>query len=244
MSGVNMKEKKILLSIEKDDFIKKLTFHSDEEKSRCLTYLDLKGISYHVILANYIGLNSKGKIEYKKIANLYKYDKRVRHILYKYLSALEEGIRGFISNTYSNDLNRLKKMSKPIFNSIQKGSSLTNELENLEFSGLINLSKKMDKKRLTQLYGETANLKANLNAVRELRNAVSHHRMLFLYEDFENCFVNGNKSNSLTANIQNIYQLLNPYFKEFFKTKINESCNDTEDFQFKYSLPKKAILHI
>lgn len=244
MTGVNIKEKKVLLSITKEEFIKKLTFHSEDEKTRCLNYLDLKGLSYHVVLANFIGFNSKGKIEYKKVSNLYKYDKRIRNILYKYLSALEEGIRGFISNTYSNDLKKFKKLSKRIFDLIQQGSSLTKELENLEFNKLIDLSMKLDESLLIQLYGSVDNLEANLNAVRVLRNTVSHHRMLFVYEDFEICYIDGIECNSLIDNIRNLHQLLKPYYKEFFKDAINRSCTDEEDSQFKYSLPIKAVLSI
>ncbi|MBU1020206.1 MAG: hypothetical protein KJ847_03255, partial [Firmicutes bacterium] len=72
----------------------------------------------------------------------------------------------------------------------------------------------------------------------------SHHRMLFVYEDFEICYIDGNECNSLLDNIRNLHQLLNPYYKEFFKKAINESCTDEDDNQFKNSLPKKSILLI
>jgi len=88
------------------------------------------------------------------------------------------------------------------------------------------------------------NLVSNLTAVRVLRNTVSHHRMLFVFEDFESCIINDTESNSLIDNIRNLHQLLNPYYKEFFKKAINNSCTDDEDSQFKYSLPLKAILEI
>ncbi|OHE49938.1 MAG: hypothetical protein A2518_03355 [Tenericutes bacterium RIFOXYD12_FULL_36_9] len=38
------------------------------------------------------------------------YDKRIRYILYKFLSALEEGIRGYISNHY-NSMDKIKSLS-------------------------------------------------------------------------------------------------------------------------------------
>lgn len=68
--------------------------------------------------------------------------------------------------------------------------------------------------------------------------------MLFVYEEFEICFINGIECNSLIDNMRNLHQLLNPYYKEFFKKAINESCTDEDDVQFKNSLPKKALLSI
>ena len=47
----------------------------------------------------------------------------------------------------------------------------------------------------------------NLQAVKELRNCIGHHKFLKTYE-FKMCTVNGNKSNSLENNIKNLIQLL------------------------------------
>ena len=58
--------------------------------------------------------------------------------------------------------------------------------------------------------------------------------MLFVYEDFEICYIGGVECNSLIDNIRNIHKLLNPYYKKFFEKDINESCFDDEDGQFKY----------
>jgi len=239
----SISNKKLSLSASVSTFLSSMIFSSDEEKDDCIKYLNLKGISYHTVLANYIGFDKKNKIEYKKIAVLYKYDKRVRNILYKFLSALEENIRAFISNIYSNNLNQIK--NKTILKNISNGSSLSKELENLEFSKLLNLSKtlykKMSPELKKELYGNMneENLDINLDAVRELRNAVSHHRILCVYEEFEECFVDNQKVDSLIHNIKNLYNLLNPYYQEFFKEQINNSCNDFKDL-----LPQKAILII
>ena len=54
MSGSSTKEKKLLLTISREDFLKRLIFHSEEEKNRCIKYLDLKGVSYHAVLVNYM----------------------------------------------------------------------------------------------------------------------------------------------------------------------------------------------
>lgn len=147
------KEKKLLLTTTKQEFIDKMNFHSDEEKQRCEIYLDLKGVAYHVVLANYIGLNRYGKIEYIKVQNLYKYDKKVRNILYRFLAAFEEGVRAFISNRYNNDFGRINVLSKTLLDSIQDDSSLSKELENQDFYHLMELAMKLTHKEKSEIFG-------------------------------------------------------------------------------------------
>lgn len=243
MSGY--REKKLLLSTTKQEFIDKMNFHNEEEKKRCEIYLELKGIAYHVVLANYIGLNRFGKIEYRKVQNLYKYDKKVRNILYRFLAAFEEGVRAFISNRYNNDFERIDKLSKSLLYSIQEDSSLSKELENQDFYHLMELAKKMTLKEKNEIFGYIDNLESNLDAVRELRNTISHHRLLFVYEDFDFCYLqNGTSGDSLINNINNLIQLIHPYYKEFLKYELNQSCVSKTDPQFKNSLPEKAIINI
>ena len=65
----------------------------------------------------------------------------MRNILYRYLSALEEGLEA-IANRYCGKLDSIKKLSKSIHKSITQGSSLSKELEDLDFNRLMNLTKK------------------------------------------------------------------------------------------------------
>jgi len=235
---------KLSLDISKDDFVSRMEFENEEERDRCFLYLDLKGVAYHTVLVNYIGLNGNGKIQYKRVQNLYIYDKRVRNILYRFLSALEEGIRGFISNKYCGKLDNIKKLSKSIHKSITEGSSLSKELEDIDFNKLMNLTKRLTVKEKRSLFGRIDQLEENLLAVKQLRNAVSHHRMLFVYEDLSECyFEDGTIGDSLMDNIVNLRQLLNPYYREFFTKAINHSSVDEKDLTFETTLPDKAILH-
>lgn len=240
--GYKKKDKKLLLTISKEDFMDRMIIHDEQERVKCIKYLELKGVAYHVVLANYIGLNRNGMIEHRKISYLYQYDKRIRNILYRFLSAFEEGIRAFISNAYSNNLERFKKVSNRIVRLVEQGSSLPKELEELTFKELLDISKKLDKQMLIELYGNIDHLSNNLDAIRELRNTVSHHKMLFVYDDFESCFIDGIEEDNLIANLKNVYQLLNPYYKKFYKEAINNSCIDKKDSLFNSSLPKKAII--
>ncbi len=49
--------------------------------------------------------------------------------------------------------------------------------------------------------------KENLQAVKELRNCIGHHKFLKTYK-FKSCTVDGYQSNSLESNIKNLRQLL------------------------------------
>ncbi|MFA5283384.1 MAG: Abi family protein [Bacilli bacterium] len=242
MTGI--KAKKLSLNLSKDEFIKKMIFHTDDEIERCKKYLDLKGVEYHIVLANFIGLNNHGKVEYKKVSCLYQYDKRIRNILYKYISAFEESIRAFICNKYSQTIDSFKKISESICERISRGGSLSRELEDLDLGKLLNLAKKLSAEEKSRLFGKTEKLSENLNAVRELRNAVSHHRLLFIYEDFETCFIDGKELDSLQANILNLYKLINPYYQEFFKIAINDAIKADDDREFTNAIPKTAIIRI
>jgi hypothetical protein len=236
---------KLSLDISRRDFLSRMEFENPEEQERCLLYLDLKGVAYHVILVNFIGLDEKGRIRYKKIQNMYIYDKRLRNILYKYLSALEERIRAYISNQYREKPESIRRLSKPIYMSLSQGNSLSEQLEDLTFSRLISLTRKLTLDEKIQLFGRTDHLEDNLVAVKQLRNAVSHHRLLFVYEDFFDCHLeDGTLGNSFIDNIMNLCQLLHPYYRGYFKDAINHSCIDEEDPSFESTLPPKAIIHI
>jgi hypothetical protein len=243
MNGTEKKIKKLLLHISKADFMSRMIFDNQKEKERCERYLDLKGVSYHAVLANYIGLDEDGKIEYKKVQNMYVYDKRIRYILYKFLSAFEEGIRGYIANHY-NTIEKIKHLSSKIYIAVADGSSLSKELENFDFNALIQLSQKLQPNDLNILFNENENLEINLQAVRILRNTVSHHRMLFVYEDFGECVIDNTTNDDLTANIVNLSRLINPFYKQFLIESINNAQFDKDDDMFNESLPKYAKLHI
>lgn len=71
-------------------FMKKLIFSNVQEEECCSKYFDLKGVVYYVVLINFIGLDDDGKIKYKIVFDLYKYDKRFRNCLYKFILVFEE----------------------------------------------------------------------------------------------------------------------------------------------------------
>lgn len=233
---MNGKTNKYLnIHITKSNLMKKMIFDNTDEEKHCSKYLDLKGVAYHVVLINFIGLNNDGKIKYKTISDLYKYDKRLRNRLYKFLSAFEEQIRAFIANSFNHGLSTLK-LGENIIANLKNGSNIAFELEDLDFGQLIQIVEKFNDKDLKRMFPNTdEHVIQNLRAIKELRNAISHHRLLLLYDDYETCYINGIGKNDLTSNIKNLVNLISEHYKVFLVEAINDAINDKRDSTFTIS---------
>ena len=73
----------------------------DEDKIRIANYLKTKGIEKHILIKEkLLSWSESGNIEYTKVASTYRYDKRIRLVLFKYLSYLEEFYRAIILDHY------------------------------------------------------------------------------------------------------------------------------------------------
>lgn len=83
-----------------DDFFSLIDIE-ECEKASAKEYIKLRGFQEHVDMAKYLLSFSEGrKPTYKEIATSFRYDKRIRRILYKYLGLLEEYYRAYICNTF------------------------------------------------------------------------------------------------------------------------------------------------
>lgn len=73
----------------------------DEDKNRATNALKSKGVEKHILIKDrLLTWSESDSIEYTKVASTYRYDKRIRYILFKYLSYLEEFYRGVILDNY------------------------------------------------------------------------------------------------------------------------------------------------
>jgi len=222
--------------------MKKMIFSNTAEEKHCSKYLDLKGVAYHVVLINFIGLDEDGRIKYKTISDLYKYDKRLRNRLYKFISAFEEQIRAFIANSFNHGLSTLK-LGENITNNLKNGSNIAFELEDLDFGQLIQIVEKFTEKDLKRMFPKSDGyVIKNLRAIKEVRNVISHHRLLLLYDDYECCYIKGIEKDDLTSNIKNLVNLIDNYYKEFLVETINDAINDKRDSTF--SIPKDLEIKI
>lgn len=198
----------------KDYLINFIDFDSEEEKNDCRFYLDVKGIEIHREIMNYLKfefLDNK-KIKWSVIAKILKNDKKLRDKLYIYLAALEEYIRAYISNKYQNNVNQPfwidgNPLRNKIKTNLKSEKNLFIVLQNTDFGTLINQVKSLPQEDRMEMFDKNVGSDINLEAVAELRNAVSHHKFLMKH-NFKECNVSDTISNSLENNIKNLKQLL------------------------------------
>lgn len=152
------------------------------------------------------------KIKWSIISQKLKEDKNLRYKLYTYLATLEEYIRAYISNKYQGNIHQNfwidgKAPWNKIKTNLQKRPNLFEVLQDTDFGTLINQVKNLPQEDLKEIFDEEVGSEDNLNAVVELRNAVSHHKFL-LTHSFKECKVGNMVSDTLENNIKNLRQLL------------------------------------
>ena len=197
----------------KEELLKQIHCKTDEERQKAESYLEMKGVAFHKAILDYLCQkeNKFVPIEWSDLSKELRSDKALRDIMYKYLATLEEYIRAYISNKYEDNtqqpfwINGRHDHNK-IKNRLESGTPLFKVLEDVDFGTLLKQVKELPRIDRQELFGDVG-INENLDAVRELRNAVSHHKFLQSCE-FKNCNVDGNDSNSLFANIKNLRQLL------------------------------------
>lgn len=199
----------------KEELLAQIHFNNKEERKKAEFYLEMKGIAFHKSILDYLCANC-GKtipVEWSDLSNELRSDKALRDILYKYLATLEEYIRAYISNKYENDaiqqvfwVDESRYDYNKIKTQLVNGKPLSKTLEDVDFGTLIKQVKDLPEFDRKQLFGDVGT-DDNLDAVKDLRNAVSHHKFLRLYS-LKTCNVDGNESDSLFSNIRNLRQLL------------------------------------
>lgn len=99
-----------------------------------------------------------------------------------------------------------QRQEDKIKTNIASGKNLFDVLEDTNLGSLIQQVKNLPDGDKKLLFGD-AYSDNNLGAVKELRNAVSHHKFLARYE-LKFCSINGVEGCSLIDNIKNLRQLL------------------------------------
>ena len=197
----------------KEELLAQIHFNNEKERQKAELYLKMKGIAFHKSILDYLCTNC-GKtipVEWSDLSNALRTDKALRDVLYKYLASLEEYIRAYISNKYEDNIQQTfwingKRDYNRIKTRLESGTPLFKVLEDVDFGTLLEQVKHLPASDRKQLLGDVGSDK-NLEAVKDLRNAVSHHKFLKQY-NFNNCIIDGNSTNSIIGNIQNLRQLL------------------------------------
>ena len=159
-----------------------------EDMVRAEKYLTSKGVESHIAILELLKPYYDGKIDYEYISSTYRYDKRIRNTLFKYLAYLEEYYRALILDRYNEKVDKLN-IHKNLNNKYKLFNDLRISLEEILFSDLKNQIYKI-KKELSDIYLFPSNdyLKENLNAIVDLRNAVMHNKLLVLHHNFKECY--------------------------------------------------------
>jgi len=211
----------------------------EAEKSAAEAYIRLRGLHEHIAMASYLqGFLQRGKPTYKEVATAFRYDKRIRRIVYKYVGLIEEYFRAYLYNTFSSL--QAKVEDEYAFDS--------SYISRILFSQLIDRVWTLDDRYKNELFGNENVLRKNLDALVQLRNAISHNRTLITYDAFsEVTLSDGRVGNSLLLNLCNLYSLLPHEIAISFKREINTARNQgrkKRDNQVRWELPSFLIIKI
>ena len=59
-------------------------------------------------MAEFLQSYKAGKVSYREVATALRYDKRIRRVIFKYIGFLEEKMRAYIANEYSDKVGSLQ----------------------------------------------------------------------------------------------------------------------------------------
>jgi len=236
----------------KQEFLDSVQFTDEKDYARADRALCAKGVEQHIILRDYLLTLSRNKnkpLRYTEVASVYRYDKRIRNCLAKYLSFLEEYYRGIILDNYRFDTN--KSFWSDRFKKILTDNEpyeLNDILTGLGFGDLLiqirGLSRYL---KSDEIRGEfikvNKDTRENLFALNGLRNAVMHNKFLLMFKGYEDTYADGVSDASLRANISNLLNHLPAAVREDCIRKLNECSQERDnDDKTKWDLPKTVIL--
>lgn len=218
----------------------------ETDKDKAEAYIKSKGLFAHMQIKNkMLAWSSDKAIKYSQIASYYRYDKRIRIILYKYIAYLEEYYRAILLDNFS-DSTEQNFWIKIIADKINSGIRLDIILENLGFRSLLNQIKLLPDNLKEYSFNSNKPIRKNIDALIELRNAVMHNKFLLMYRGFSMCyFAKGRKGSTLRDNILNLVNFLPEdvgvnCIKDINACKENRNTEkDTE-----WDLPEQAIVVI
>lgn len=219
----------------------------ENDRERAEKYLKAKGLFFHMQIKNKLLAWTEGQaVRYSQIASYYRYDKRIRNVLYKYIAYLEEYYRAAILDIYFDNTNQ-QFWIKEIEEEIDKEIPLNTILEDLGFRKLIKQMKQMpdEIKRKCDFLDRTR-LNENAEALIVFRNAVMHNKFLLMYRGFEKCyFGKGKNGSTLRDNIFNLISFLPQEVGVKLKEDIN-NCkkNRNREGETKWDLPQQAIVSL
>lgn len=222
------------MNIDYDTFFKKIEIE-EEEKEKAKYFIRTRGLEEHIRMANFLlSFNNGKKPTYKEIATAFRYDKRIRRIIYKYIGFLEEYYRASLCNKF--------KLVKDIVEYEKEGDKpIYDFLSNKLFRELFELILKQNKDFIQEVFERKNIVKCNLYALNDLRDKVSHNYTIITNMNLHKVIFGKIKKATLETNIKNLLYYLPEGIKESFKKEINEAKkvgSKKNDKQVEWDLPK------
>ena len=208
-----------------EDFFARVVI-DDTNKGKAMHYLDVRGISEHIFVAEYLQSLKADKVTYAEVATAFRYDKRIRRIIYKYIGFLEEYIRAYIINKYEDAYSNIS-LTNTVLKNINKSPSFYEAVIGLTFGELISQVLLLPNDDINNLFHCDFS-QQNLRALVGLRNEVNHNRFLLHNKSLRECQVGAIYQCSLYANILNLINHLPDGFAKSFVKEINDAMKLTE----------------
>lgn len=232
-----------------DEFLSTIDISPDELKN-AKRDLFSKGIENHKEIRDMLYSFRRKKVKYSEIASAYRYDKRIRLVLYKYISYIEEFFRARVVDFFVECSNDEKseifiKKKKP-YDKIKTVIEAVDEIYALDFKNLTALLEKIPNFESRCKFPPNEHIEQNLKALKALRNAVMHNRFLQFFNSYEHCFYNDVKQPAtLRYNIINMMQFLPTEAAQKCKSEINK-CKNYRNTQgdVKWTLPKELYIDL
>lgn len=220
----------------------------EEDIPRAKQAIYSKGIEKHIIILDMLkAWGMIEKIPYEYIASFYRYDKRLRKVLFVYISYLEEYYRSLILDKYRFNLSELK-LDGQLRKTLRACNDLDKALERIDFSHLISQVYKTRNDISDKfVFPSCAHLRKNIAALVELRNSVMHNRFLLLYRGFGECYIGGTglKGSTLKDNIHNLIAFLPENVKEKCQSDINLCIMErNNDEKTEWLVPSFTIIEL
>ena len=221
----------------------------EDDIERANKFIYSKGIEKHIIILERLKPWCGGsKVEYEYIASSYRYDKRLRFVLFKYISYLEEYYRSIILDYFSDCFDKIEIVPK-LKNELDEYGEMNSALEEIEFSTLVNQMKIINNSFSKKyVFPKMDHLVSNIRALVTFRNAVMHNKFLLLYRNLKECYLDdysGDKDSNLKYNIVNLINFLPEEIRTKCICEINDCTKErNNDGKTNWKLPEFLCIQI
>lgn len=221
----------------------------EEDEERAKKAIFSKGIEKHIIILEKLKAWSQSdKVDYRLVASTYRYDKRIRNVLFKFISYLEEYYRSIILDHYRFDWSSIR-LAWQLKNKLKEHEDMNAALEDILFSDLLKQVRLIkDSIDGCFIFPKDEYLKENIAALVELRNSVMHNKLLVSYHGFKECYLDNDelsKSATLKSNIINLINYLPEEIRETCREEVNDCTKErNNENKTEWKLPQFIVINV